>query len=182
MKGIIFNLLEEVVRSEHGDAAWESLLEASALDGAYTSIGSYPDEHLMRLVDAASAALGQPAPEIIRWFGLRSLPLLAKRYPHFFVGHRSLLTFLPTLNHTIHSEVQMIYPGAEVPVFTFDLTTPDTLRMVYISKRRLCALAQGFIEASAAHFGEPAEITQPLCLTRGDERCEFLIVVAPMRA
>jgi hypothetical protein len=45
MKGIIFNLLEEVVIRDHGADTWDELLSATCLDGAYTSLGSYPDEH-----------------------------------------------------------------------------------------------------------------------------------------
>ena len=42
MKGIIFNLLEEVVRKDYGDETWEDLLEAGQVDGAYTSPGKLP--------------------------------------------------------------------------------------------------------------------------------------------
>ena len=36
MKGIIFNLLEDVVINDHGQDTWDELLNATALDGAYT--------------------------------------------------------------------------------------------------------------------------------------------------
>ena len=49
MKGIIFNLLEEVVRKDYGDETWEDLLEAAQVDGAYTSLGNYPDEAMIKL-------------------------------------------------------------------------------------------------------------------------------------
>jgi hypothetical protein len=130
MKGIIFNLLEEVVRSAHGDEAWDGLLEASGLDGAFTSLGSYPDEHLAKLVAAASAALGQPPDAVVRWFGRSALPLLAQRYPDFFTGHTSVRTFLLTLNDVIHTEVRKIYPGADVPVFRYGASTEDTLAWI----------------------------------------------------
>jgi hypothetical protein len=178
MKGIIFNLLEQVVREEYGDAAWDGLLDATGLDGAYSSLGNYPDEHVDRLVAAASTALGRPPNDIIRWFGQKALPLLALRYPQFFRGHDSVLTFLLTLNDTIHWEVRKIYPGAQVPVFTFDTTTAGVLVMEYQSSRQLCALAHGFMEAAVAHFGEEIEVTQPLCRLRGDTRCEFRVARA----
>ena len=60
MKGIVFNLLEEIVREAHGEDTWDALLEAADLDGAYTSLGSYPDEDLGRLVAAAAAAWACP--------------------------------------------------------------------------------------------------------------------------
>jgi predicted hydrocarbon binding protein len=183
MKGIIFNLLEEVVRKEYGDETWEDLLETAQVDGAYTSLGNYPDEWMMRLVGAAANALNTPANEVTRWFGRKSLPLLAERYPQFFSGHKSARTFLLTLNDVIHTEVRKIYPGSEVPVFEYDSSSSEALLMGYRSRRKLCALAHGFTEAAAAHFGEDLLFEQLECMHRGDERCLFRITlkqVAPV--
>jgi hypothetical protein len=179
MKGIIFNLLEEVVRKEHGDEAWEDLLEAAQVDGAYTSLGNYPDEAMMKLVGAAAKALNTPPDEVTRWFGRKSLPLLAQRYPHFFSGHKSARTFLLTLNDVIHTEVRKIYPGSEVPEFDYDSSSPDVLLMRYRSRRKLCALAHGFTEAAAAHFGEALFFEQTECMLRGDDKCVFRITLTP---
>ena len=38
MKGITFNLLEEIVQREHGEEAWDQLIESAQLDGVYTSL------------------------------------------------------------------------------------------------------------------------------------------------
>jgi hypothetical protein len=48
VKGIVFNLLEQVVSRDYGEDMWDDLLSAAGLVGAYTSLGSYPDEHLSR--------------------------------------------------------------------------------------------------------------------------------------
>ena len=179
MKGIIFNLLEEVVRKEYGDETWEDLLEAAQVDGAYTSLGNYPDEAMIKLITAAAKALDKSPEEITRWFGRNSLPLLAQRYPHFFSGHKSARTFLLTLNDVIHSEVRKIYPGSEVPQFDYDSSSSDVLIMGYRSRRKLCALAHGFMEAAAAHFEEDLVFEQPQCMHRGDDKCVFRIVLKP---
>ncbi len=173
MKGIIFNLLEEVVRRDYGEETWERLLEAAQLDGSYSALGNYPDEHILKLVTAASAALNTPADAIVRWFGRNALPLLAERYPEFFAPHRSTRTFLLTLNDIIHTEVRKLYPGADVPVFDYDTSSREVLQMGYRSPRKLCALAEGFIEAAAAHYGEEVTLEQTTCMMRGDERCLF---------
>lgn len=182
MKGIIFNLLENVVRREYGDDFWEGLLDAAHLDGAYTSLGSYPDEDIVKLVRAASSALNLPTEAVIRWFGRKALPLLATSYPHFFEGHGSARTFLLTLNDVIHTEVRKIYPGAEVPEFDYDTSLPGGLLMGYRSPRKLCALAHGFIEADAAHYGEELVFQQPKCMHNGDEKCVFQILLKKSEA
>ena len=171
MKGIVFNLLEEIVSRDHGEDVWDQLLAAAELDGSYTSLGSYSDQDLMRLVAAASSALGTPPDEIVRWFGRSALPLFADRYPQFFEPHTSTRSFVLTLNRVIHPEVRKLYPGADVPVFDFDASSDEVLVMGYVSPRKMCAFAEGLIEGAAAHYGEQAAIEQPQCMVRGDEKC-----------
>ncbi|MGH2979364.1 MAG: heme NO-binding domain-containing protein [Solirubrobacterales bacterium] len=171
MKGIVFNLLEETVSHDYGEDVWDQLLEAAQLGGAYTSLGSYSDDDLMRLVAAASSALDTPPDEIVRWFGRSALPLFADRYPQFFEPHTSTRSFVLTLNQVIHPEVRKLYPGADVPVFDFDTSSDEVLVMGYASPRKMCAFAEGLIEGAASHYGEQALIQQPKCMVRGDEKC-----------
>jgi Haem-NO-binding len=170
MKGIMFNLLQEVVVQERGEATWDDILDAAGADGAYTSLGSYPDAELLRLL-AASPARESPGSGL-RWFGRAAMPLLARRYPVFFTEHRSTRSFLLTLNNIIHTEVRKVYPGSDVPDFDFDSSSAeDQLVLGYHSKRKLCGLAEGLIEGAADHFSERVAISQTLCMHRGDEKC-----------
>ena len=57
MKGIILNLVEEAVVADHGEATWDEVLDRAGADGAYTSLGNYPDEELRRLVAAGAVTL-----------------------------------------------------------------------------------------------------------------------------
>jgi hypothetical protein len=179
MKGVIFNLTEEVIVASYGEDTWDALLDAAGLDGSYTSLGNYPDGDLFRLVDAASSHLGVPAQDVVRTLGEGALPLLAGRYPDFFAGHISTRSFVLTLNDIIHSEVRKLYPGAEVPEFDFDDSDPACLVVGYRSPRKLCALAEGFIVGAARHFGEEATLDQPRCLNRGDDRCIIRCTFTP---
>ena len=176
LKGIVFNVLEQVVSRDHGENTWDDLLSAAGLVGAYTSLGSYPDEDLGKLVTAASEALHIPAQDVIRWFGREALPVLAQAYPAFFAPHTDTRSFLLTLNDIIHPEVRKLYPGADVPEFEFDVSSDGTLGMGYGSHRKLCSFAEGLIEGAAGWFGERAAISQPRCMLRGDERCDLVIV------
>lgn len=177
MKGIIFNLVEEVVTAEHGADTWDDLLDGAGLDGAYTSLGSYPDDDLHRLVRVASESLGAPPADIVRGLGQSAIPLLADRYPVFFEG-QTCRSFLLTLNDIIHPEVRKLYPGADVPDFTF-AGHGDVLELGYSSARRLCALAEGFVLGAATHFGETVTIEQTECLHRGDARCLLVCRFGP---
>ena len=148
MKGVIFNLLQEVVTRAHGEDVWDSMLDASGLAGAYTSLGSYPDEDLQKLVDAACEARASSPSDVLRWFGREAIPLLADRYGTFFAGHTSTRPFILSVNSIIHPEVRKVYPGADVPVFEFHDAADGALLVGYQSARKLCALAEGFIEGA----------------------------------
>ncbi len=177
MKGIIFNLLEAVVVADHGDDAWDDLLARAGLDGAYTSVGGYPDGEFDTLLDQLDGEHCADRQATLRWFGRRAMPLLAVRYPGFFEGHRSTVEFLYTLNDIIHAEVRKLYRNADVPTFDFSgaSSNPDTgetgITLGYASARRLCALAEGFIGGAAARYGEVVAIEQPVCMLRDDSRC-----------
>ena len=173
MKGIIFNLAEEVVTDAFGEDVWDDLLDAAEVDGAYTSLGSYPDEELGRLVVAAAARLGVDEATVVRTIGEGSIPLLATRFSHFFAPHSTTRSFVLTLNDIIHPEVRKLYPGADVPEFEFDVRDATTLGLVYRSGRRLCALAEGFLRGAATHFGEVVVIDHEVCMHRGAPACEL---------
>lgn len=171
MKGVVFNLLEEAVGRAFGEDAWDDLLDRAGVEGAYTSIGNYPDVELMRLVGAASASLGKSPDEILLWFGEAAMPLLFEKYPVFFEPHSGSRSFLLTVNDVIHTEVKKVYPGASAPSFGLDGSAPDELVMTYDSDRRLCSLAEGFVRGAAAHFGDEVAIRRPECMKRGGGRC-----------
>ena len=178
MKGVVYNVLEEIVSREHGESTWDALLEEAGVDGIYTSLGNYPDAELIAIVDAASKALGLTHDEVIRWFGQNALPLFAQRYPALFEPHSEVRTFVLTLNEIIHPEVRKVYPGAAPPDFVFDASSPDRVVMDYTSARKLCAFAEGLLFGLADFYGEQIAVTQSECMNRGDERCRIEIATA----
>jgi hypothetical protein len=177
MKGVVFNLLEQLVARDFGEDTWDALLDASGLDGVYTSLGSYPDEDLSKLVSAATDALAMPADEVVSWLGRNALPLFAGYYPQLFEPHDSTRSFVLTLNDIIHPEVRKLYPGADVPEFDFDLRE-GVLVMGYRSPRKLCSFAEGLLLGAADHYGERLTIEQPVCMKRGDDQCVLEIAFA----
>lgn len=182
MKGVVFRLLEQIVVCDYGEDMWDGLLDEAGLDGVFTTLGSYPDEQMMRLVTAASSSLDMPPDAVLRWFGRKSMPVFAADYPRLFEPHDSARSFVLTVNDIIHPEVRKLYPGAEVPEFDFDTSTPGLLCMSYRSSRRLCAFGEGLIQGAADHFGEQVSVEQPRCVNRGDDQCLFEINFSPESA
>lgn len=171
MKGIIFDLLQQVMSERYGDDAWDEVLEASGVEGSYTAVGSYPDEDLLTLVGTGSRSLGVPVDELVRWFGRECIPLLKHRFPVFFERHDDTRSFLLTLNEVIHPEVRKLFPGAYAPSFDFSIPAENAIALGYYSHRNLCVFAEGLIEGSAKLYGERVTVEQSSCTKRGDERC-----------
>jgi len=178
MKGVVFNLLEAAVSREYGDDVWDELLESAGVEGAYTSLGSYPDSDLLALVDAAARKLGRPKSEVLRWFGRAAMPVMAAQYPGFFQDRATSRDFVLGVNDVIHAEVRKLYPGADCPHFQMVEDADGALTMAYRSPRRLCALAEGFVEGVADHYGESVSFTHTQCVERGHDCCTFHIAWA----
>ena len=84
----------------------------------------------------------------------------AVKYPDFFEGCGSLFDFLESVDRHIHVEVNKLYPDAELPKFRTVSRGADHLAIDYESCRPLEHLAEGMIQAAAAHFREPVTISR----------------------
>lgn len=182
MKGVVFNLLEHLVRREFGDAEWSRVLQDADVDHSFTSEGTYPDAVLRRLIAEVGKRAQKSPGEALQWFGRHSMPLLNAMYPGFFASQTSARSFILTLNDIIHPEVRRIYPDADVPWFDFDTSVPNELTVGYQSPRKLCLLAHGFIEGAADHYGETVDVEQTQCMHRGDAKCIFQLRFTPRTA
>lgn len=174
MKGVVFNMLEYAVERGQGPDEWDDLLATAGVGGAYTAVGSYPDEELGKLVTALAARMAVEPGEAIRWFARASVPFLVERYPEFFRNHRSVRSFLGTLDSIVHPEVRKLYPGAVAPSFDVRILPDGSVSLAYRSPRALCTFAQGLVEGSATHFGEEVTVHHRRCVHRGDDVCELV--------
>lgn len=158
MKGIVFNLLEDVVSEQLGFDTWEFLLEKAGVDGVYSSLGNYPDEDMLALVSAAAHRLKISEGEVLRWFGEQAMPLLKKTYPELFEQFSTARTFILSVNTIIHPEVMKLYSGAHCPYFHFTEQPDGALEMRYQSSRQLLDLAHGFILGAADIWHENVSV------------------------
>jgi hypothetical protein len=178
VKGVIYNLVENVVRSELGDDAWDYVIDESGVSGAYTSLGTYPDSDLTDIAASVAHQVGSDPSSVIRHVGHEGLSILAERYPEFFTPHDDVRSFLMTLNEIIHPEVRRLYPGALVPDFEYRTPEPDVIELVYRSERGRCDLAEGLVLGVGRHYGQRVEVSQPECVHRGDPHCVLRVVTS----
>ena len=110
MKGIVFDLLREMVEENYGLEGWQAILDTAGSEGIYIATQTYPDEELMGLVAAASEVSTVPAGDLVFAFGEFMTPNFYQRYPKFFDDTDNLLEFLKTVDEIIHVEVRKLYP------------------------------------------------------------------------
>ena len=158
MKGIIFNIVEEIVVELFDADTWDDLLDAAGLDGAYTALGNYGEEELVAIVDAVATTTEQSSDDVWRLVGRLALPKLATRIPEAMVTGHDARSFLLSVNDIIHPEVRMLYPDSVPPVFSFEEHDAD-LVVTYRSGRRLDALAEGLILGCGDRFDQTIEVT-----------------------
>lgn len=77
MRGLVFNLLEEVVVAAYGEPVWPQLLRQSGVRGPYVAGEDYPDDELARLVAALADATDRDVDDVTQWFRRRAHEQLA---------------------------------------------------------------------------------------------------------
>ena len=174
MKGVIFNVVQEVIEELYDTDSWDDLLDAAVLDGAYTALGDYADEELVAIVGAASAATGLGVDDVLRLVGHHALPKLASRLPESMTRADDPFAFIRRVNDIIHPEVLKIYPQAAPPAFEFD-DHPDGLLVRYLSARNLPALAEGLLSGVSMLFD--VEVTVVRVPSEDETGAQFLVTV-----
>lgn len=174
MKGIVFNVVEEVVTELYGSDTWDDLLHAAGVDGAYTALGNYADRELVRIVEVAADATGMSPDELWRTVGRLALPKLAGRLPTSVDVGADAMSFLLDVNDIIHPQVSVLYPEAVPPVFEFNQRDHGELWIRYRSDRQLIALAEGLILGCGDLFDEPLAVDL-VSHDPGSGSAEFLV-------
>lgn len=162
MKGIIFTEFLEMLEATHGLEFVDDLLEATPLEsgGAYTSVGNYPDEEIVRLVGGCAERTGAPVRELLLAFGGHLFGVFAERFGKFVSDAGSSVEFLSLIDDYIHPEVKKLYPDAQPPRFVVESKDLDTIVLLYRSDRCMADVAEGIMSAAIGHFGETFTITR----------------------
>jgi hypothetical protein len=177
MKGVVFDILRDMVEEHYGLEGWQAILDASGSNGIYVASKTYDDSELMGLVASASKITQIPSDDLIFAFGEYMVSGFHQRFPHFFIEAESFIKFLVSVDKIIHVEVRKLYPDAGLPTFDYCDEEPTKLTMIYKSPRKLCRLAEGLISGSAKHFNQNYELTHDVCMHTNSDHCELNIQI-----
>lgn len=176
MQGIIFNVLADFVIENHGMEVWNDIIEKSAVPsgGSYTSGATYADDEVVALALTIADRLGVSVTDALRAFGEYLFPQLMSRGPVQVQEYNGLSDLLINLDNTVHSEVKRVSPEAYLPFFVFKLAS-NRGHLVYKSKRKMCAVAEGLLLGAAKFYNEKIEYEHIKCMHKGHDQCEWNI-------
>jgi hypothetical protein len=179
VKGVLFNVVEDVVDSTLPADTWDEVLHDADLLGAYTSLGDYDGQEMGDIVAALSRRTGLPPEEVLRFAGEHGYRFLARRHRDIVGRYPTFGALLHNLDAMIHPEVLKLYPHARPP--QFDIVEDRTgggdgpWRVTYRSDRGLCHLADGLMRGAAEGFGQAITVEHISCVHRGDATCILLV-------
>ncbi|WP_075187225.1 heme NO-binding domain-containing protein [Teredinibacter haidensis] len=173
MKGAVFIALNDMIETEYGINAWESILDKvkPESEGIYASASSYRDEEVVDLVVAIAEYLGADPHLVTRKFGHYLFSQLNSKFPIFTSLHTQYFNFLSSIEGVIHKEVRKLYQDAALPSIRCDQLNDSHIQMHYSSPRKLCFLAEGLVSGAAEHYGVNVDINQQQCVHKGANTC-----------
>ena len=172
MKGIFFNLAQEVVEDRWGADLWDEVIAVAEVDGVYTWFGTYPDGDLFVLVRAITELTGLTTREILILIGRSGFASIAAHHAEVVAGLGDWRSFVTNLDRVIHAEVAVTHPGAMPPrLDDLGIERGGSMRLRYRSDRELCSLAEGLLLGVGDWFDTPLVVGQRLCVHRGDATC-----------
>lgn len=162
MKGMIFTEFFEMVDETFSPEMVEKIIDASnlATKGAYTEIGTYDYQELVKLVTNLSRFTNIPIPELEVAYGKYLFKKLLNRYSHVASNVNSSFEFLSHVDQHVHVEVLKLYPDAELPRFECAIISPNQMIMEYRSNHPFASLAEGLILGCGEYYHEKLSIKQ----------------------
>lgn len=160
MKGVIFTEFLDMIDEAFSPELTERIIEEADLPsgGAYTSVGTYEHEEILKLVEVLSRHAQVPVPDLVFSFGKHLAGSFIASHSEYFKNHRNTYDFLSSIEDHVHVEVRKLNPDAELPTFQTERIDESTLVMIYNSSRPFADLAAGLIAGTIEHFGEAIDI------------------------
>jgi hypothetical protein len=160
MKGLVFREFIDMVEDQFSLQMVDDIIHASTLasGGAYTSVGTYPDDEMMQLVHQLSLRSEIPIPGLLNHFGRHLFHRFTVIHPEYVTSHTSAFELLKVLDNEVHVEVRKLYEGAELPSFVYETLDEQSMLFIYKSSRPMADLAHGLIQGCIEHFSQSMKI------------------------
>lgn len=160
MKGIVFTEFLDLVEDKFGLEMVDKIISQSKLEseGVYTSIGTYSFSEMLQLVTNLSGNTGISTDDLLLVYAEHFFSVIETSYPGLLATYNDPIEMLASIEDHIHVEVQKIYPDAELPTFSIEERTENSIIMIYKSSRAMHHFGLGLMNKTFEHFNSTASI------------------------
>lgn len=175
MIGTVFIRLQEFVEERMGYSGWQEVLEGAGLppDKVFRTAMFYPDDYLDKLIASAIVKSGLKRDALLRKLGYHCGKYLVKSYKFIFFPGWNTLDVLEKAAPKVYKSMQFIDMYAQRSTIECKRVSPDEVRLIYKSPRRLCSYVIGIIDAIAEHFDERMEYEHSMCMNDHCNECRI---------
>lgn len=172
MKGVIFNVLEDMIVEQCGMAVWNDLLKKHAPHNrVYISAKSYAETELLAITHDVALLLNTPYQEVIKAFGTFMFQGLASRHSDVTARFTDFTALVMGIHNVIHVEVNKLYHEPSLPTITSRIISPNQIELLYCSPRKLCFCAEGLLFGAAQYYQQKIGISHSVCMHKGAKQC-----------
>lgn len=180
MHGSICCIVKKFVDTNHGETAWEAILDRAGLGGLVLSpIGDYPDEAVIALLGAACELLNCDLDDLLQRLGHYAAPELISFAGNMLHPDWRSFEVLANVETLIHRTVRIQNPTAVPANIQAFRLGDDQMQVVYSSRRNLCPLARGILEGMGDYFSEDLTVREVTCTRQGHPFCTFDVSRVP---
>lgn len=161
MYGIVNRAIEDLVKTNFGDAKWEAVKERSGVDIDYfISSEPYDDDITFKLATAVGEEMDMPVTSVLQAFGEWWILKTGKeKYGGLMAaGGSNLKEFLLNLP-IFHNRIMLLYPKLTPPEFKVSHVEENSLHLHYFSKREgLQEFVRGLLSGLGKMYATPIGI------------------------
>ncbi|BCA62843.1 hypothetical protein HMP09_2077 [Sphingomonas sp. HMP9] len=160
MKGVIFTELIGFIEQRFGIIFMDAVLCEADLpnDGAFTTVGTYPSSHALRLIVLAADRAGLSVDAVCTDYGEHLFDRFGVLFPAILARYATADALLEHVGSHIHEEVRVLYPDARPPRISTE-RDGASLIVTYASHRPMAHIAYGLIRRSMAAYGDPRTLS-----------------------
>lgn len=178
MYGMVNKALEDMIRSQHGDAAWDNIKEkANVTVEIFISNEGYPDGITYDLVRSAADVLGKSPSDILEAFGEWWILKTGRQgYGGLLdAAGRTVREFLVNLPN-FHSRISLMYPKLQPPRFEVSHLADQSLHLHYSTHREgLTPMMIGLLRGIGTMYGTPVRVSLVESRSAGAPHDVFLV-------
>jgi hypothetical protein len=179
MKGVVFTEFMDMVEDVFSPEVLDLIIEKSELPnhGAYTSVGTYDHQEIVRMTVNLSEHLNVPVSDLLEAFGKFLFTRFTQMFPAFFEEPQHAFDFLKKVDSYIHVEVKKLYPDAELPRFYYEQLDEHSLVLYYVSSRHFQDLAIGLIKGCLDFYQNRASVNHQATTYENQEATKIIIML-----